>query len=288
MQVEGAARQMVVTVQQGATLQAYNGVRLEAGGVLQLQGGRVTTIGEVDIRAGGGIIGSGTIDGFQSLLAGIPEFAGKKFLQPKVVNAGVIDLQGTGPAGSLTINGDFVQSSSGMMFVDVVGPSSVDSMTVSGDATFGGNIEVDLIGSYTPAMGAMFTLLTADSLSLKGLSLAGADSSLFSPIVTSTTLSLVYTAGQFVADFDFNGVVNVADLAVWRQNAGQSTFAGDANRDGIVDGSDFMIWQRQIGSVLSPAVWASAAVPEPAAAALGLGALGALVSANRKRRPLSC
>ena len=100
-------------------------------------------------------------------------------------------------------------------------------------------------------------------------------------------------AATIPGDFNNDQTVDGDDLAIWKSNfgnnSGSATAAmGDADANGAINGADFLIWQRQIGSVLSPAVWASAAVPEPAAAALGLGALGALVSANRKRRPLSC
>ena len=85
-------------------------------------------------------------------------------------------------------------------------------------------------------------------------------------------------------DYDFNGVVNNADLAIWRADNGSTTKVdADGNNDGRVDGADFLVWQRTLGQSTTPGAAASGSVPEPGAAllaALGMGAVGAL-----RRRP---
>jgi hypothetical protein len=48
------------------------------------------------------------------------------------------------------------------------------------------------------------------------------------------------------ADFNDSGVVDAADLTVWKGAFGTSP-AGDANDDGVTDGSDFLIWQQSLG-----------------------------------------
>ena len=62
------------------------------------------------------------------------------------------------------------------------------------------------------------------------------------------------------ADFNHNGTVNAADLAIWK-GAFNATAAGDANGDGLSDGDDLLSWQNQLGS--SSATPVVGAVPEP-------------------------
>lgn len=106
------------------------------------------------------------------------------------------------------------------------------------------------------------------------------------------SLSLVKGIDQYelspalpiVADFDFSGVVDGGDLAVWAANYGtlEATFGvGDATGDGVVDGADFLVWQRARGG--SAGTPAANAIPEPGAIGL-LGLALALVAGRRTRR----
>jgi arabinan endo-1,5-alpha-L-arabinosidase len=67
------------------------------------------------------------------------------------------------------------------------------------------------------------------------------------------------------ADYDFNGIVDGDDLAVWLARFGPQPGA-DADVDGDSDGADFLAWQRQLGTSSSAAI--GRAIPEPASYAL--------------------
>jgi hypothetical protein len=69
------------------------------------------------------------------------------------------------------------------------------------------------------------------------------------------------------ADFNGDGLVNSADLAIWEAAYGISDLA-DANYDDQSTGLDFLAWQRQTQAGNPLAV--SKAVPEPASWLIGL------------------
>lgn len=70
------------------------------------------------------------------------------------------------------------------------------------------------------------------------------------------------------SDFNYDRLVDAADLSIWQESYGTQTGAtramGDANGDGRVDGRDFLVWQRQATASASAFV----AVPEPGSLAL--------------------
>lgn len=93
------------------------------------------------------------------------------------------------------------------------------------------------------------------------------------------------------ADFDEDGAVTGTDLLAWQRNLGKLVGAshgeGDANGDGAVDAADLQLWR---DGVMPAPVFAAAVasrVPEPAAiasAVLALGFGGAALRGARRRR----
>jgi hypothetical protein len=81
-------------------------------------------------------------------------------------------------------------------------------------------------------------------------------------------------------DFNGDGVVNQADLTLWRGAYGINA-NGDADGDGDSDGRDFLFWQKQYGTSTLTALQN---IPEPASLLLVAGALTAL-AINRKLIP---
>jgi hypothetical protein len=88
-------------------------------------------------------------------------------------------------------------------------------------------------------------------------------------------------------DFNGDGAVDGADLAVWQENYGTTDATkpppGDADGDQDVDGNDFLVWQQGL-TPGGASVGATRAVPEPGE--LGAGLLIALAWRRRAaRRP---
>jgi len=86
--------------------------------------------------------------------------------------------------------------------------------------------------------------------------------------------------GSFQGDFNLDGTVDIADLAVLRTNSGQAGMGyadGNANCDDLVDLADLTILRGTAGSSVSP-------VPEPASTGLLLLGGGALLRWRRGQR----
>ena len=98
-------------------------------------------------------------------------------------------------------------------------------------------------------------------------------------------------------DFNFDGMVDAADLPIWRSFFGIELFlgagplsGGDAVFDGRFDGGDFLTWQRNLGRTTFPLPGSSlpsspvTAVPEPASMIQLLLAAASVALAWRRSR----
>lgn len=77
-------------------------------------------------------------------------------------------------------------------------------------------------------------------------------------LVDDILLNAHISAEPIPGDFDWNYVVDEADLLQWKDDFG-NTPDSDADLDGDSDGNDFLIWQRQFGTRTTVAT----EVPEP-------------------------
>jgi arylsulfatase A-like enzyme len=289
VEVKSPTGRMQLNLLANDTLDALNGARISSGGVLRFVNGTFVTAREVDVRPGGFLEGAGLITGYQDIIANIPEFQNQRLLEPEVLNAGTVDIYQDSAAGSvpglMTINGDFSQSASGQLRVDILGNGipgvDFDKLVVTGQATLGGSLYVSVGDGFIPQPGQFFSILSASSLSIAGLQLTGPAANLFSLAVIGSTDLVLTAGGGMPGDFDGNGVVDGADLAIWQQHYGQVGQSGDYDGNGAIDGADLLGWQRQLGA-LAPAATANAAVPEPSG--LAMIAIGIACPLLTKRR----
>jgi hypothetical protein len=165
--------------------------------------------------------------------------------------------------------------------------SQYDRVIVSGALNLDGELNVTLLGGFSPTAGQEFDILNWGSLSgeFAGISLPALR------LGQSWDLSRLYADGILsvkttnTGDFNSDGSVDGADLESWKLNygiaSGASQLQGDANLDGSVDGSDFLEWQRQRNTSPSPA----ATVPEPTTLALSLfaGIMATILERSRSR-----
>lgn len=225
-----------------------------------------------------------------------------------VINDGLLNLGGDGTLVSMTVLGDFVNGPSGLLKLVLGGtdsPGLLSGIAVAGDITLAGALEVSLAGlsPIDPQPGDEFTLLTGGGVT------SGTFASLFLPELSDPTWGwtlferfgdVVLSVSDVMAvggDFNGDGIVDAADLAIWQNNfglmSGATGLLGDANGDGAVNMLDYYIWLDQVGGPPMPAGAllgsippAGSAVPEPATwvlAATGLLA-GWGVSRRRARR----
>src|SRR5262249_20831574 len=79
--------------------------------------------------------------------------------------------------------------------------------------------------------------------------------------------AFVGTAGYPLAgDFNRDGVVDMSDYVVWRNNLGKSVLAydgADGDGNGVIDANDYAIWRSSFGSTSGSGAYVISAVPEP-------------------------
>lgn len=212
-----------------------------------------------------------------------------------LVNDGGVIAPGDSP-GLTQINGDMILNS-GVLEIEIGGVQfgQFDRIEVDGIADFGGTLRVELVdlggGTHQPQLGDSIPFLAAgggagglfDALELPALAPGLAWQ--LNPGNVTAFLNVVADSPLDPADFNGNGTVDGADLAIWQSGfglTGQTNNAtGDADGDGSVDGADFLVWQRNLSAGLSETV--SAAVPEPTGLAAWMFASALLASISRQR-----
>ncbi|MBS0503261.1 MAG: PEP-CTERM sorting domain-containing protein [Proteobacteria bacterium] len=132
------------------------------GTIIKTGGGGTTTIGNtLDFQNNGTIdVRTGTIrlpDNFSN--AGTLTGSGAFALNGTLTNAGTI-APGVG-AGTLTLNGNYVQTNSGIFAAQLQSSSLADLFVVNGTAALAGNLNISCIGGCNIATGDVFTIFDA-------------------------------------------------------------------------------------------------------------------------------
>ncbi len=214
-----------LAVQSGG-LYFYDAYTQTAGSTV-LDGGAVKTLETLDIL-GGAVTGNGTITG-------------------DVLCAGEM-RPGFSP-GLLTIAGDYVQTASGSLHIELAsasGPGSGhDQLVVSGTAALAGALEVTLIDGFDPPLGSSYDVLSCANRT-------GAFEALSQPVLDGGRVAkveylpaVVRVSIALLGDIDDNGSVGVTDflalLAAWGACPLPPTACpADLDGDGTVGILDFL------------------------------------------------
>ena len=89
--------------------------------------------------------------------------AGSGTVSAQVQNTAEIDVGAPGFPGTLTVNGDYTQTSTAILVVEIGGPNpgtDFDQLNITGQATLDGTLTVNLIKGFEPNHGDRFVVLT--------------------------------------------------------------------------------------------------------------------------------
>ncbi|MFM6122779.1 MAG: beta strand repeat-containing protein [Sphaerospermopsis kisseleviana] len=153
----------------------FTGGYTQTAGITRLSGGSLTFDGSNFLNLqGGNLTGIGTITGNVNNTGG-------------QVNPG-------NTIGTLNITGDYSQSGTGTLNLELSSATTFDKFNITGAADIGGILKLNVTGGFTPTIGTKFTVLTYGSATTKSFnSIEGIDisSSLaFAPTSTGKNLIL--------------------------------------------------------------------------------------------------
>lgn len=129
--------------------------------------------GVVEVLAGGLNIPSFSNGGTVNVAAGATfTVSGSSFVNTGLIQGGGTVITPTGgmtnagtigpgnSPGHLTIDGDLIMATDGVVSIELNGVADFDLLTVIGDATLGGELDVVRLAGYTPTIGDSFIIMT--------------------------------------------------------------------------------------------------------------------------------
>jgi len=139
LEIAGSSSKQAVLVPEGVELVGRNEIRISKNGVLELDGGSVSSVRWVDVLADGELRGSGTVES-------------------SLYSEGLLVVD-----DSLRVKSDFVASGASQLTVGI-GPSGTSELQVSGSAHLGGKLKLALSGKRSIKEGSRFEILKAESV----------------------------------------------------------------------------------------------------------------------------
>lgn len=166
--VQGSATANTLNIVSGGFTVLPDGVfttssaNVENGFINVYSGGSAQVNSPITVSAGGEVIVNGTLTTPQLTLAPSALLAGSGIFTGNVLNSGTVS-PGNSP-GVLTINGNFTQTNSGELIIEVASAEVFDQLIVSGVASLDGTLVVTPYEGYAFQYGQTFEFLQASSV----------------------------------------------------------------------------------------------------------------------------
>jgi len=153
-----------------------NSVQIGSGGILDAGAGGYTqgTAGSFTSIAAGGelLVGGGdysqeigtwtVLDGALTAdtISNSGDFSGIGTMTGSLIDLGSI-TPGDDGLGSMTLDGQYDQT--GFLYIDISGPNQANRLAITGAATLGGTLSLDLLNGFTPSLGDAYEVLSFGS-----------------------------------------------------------------------------------------------------------------------------
>lgn len=198
---------------------------------------------------------------------------------------------------TMTVEGDLDLNAGSTLEMDLLSTTAFDQLIV-GDVLSVGNaaLDINLVGGYVPTAGDSFDILNfasaSGSFDTSGLPVLGGTLAWNTAnLLTTGVLSIIDTATGLLGDYNADGIVNLADYTVWRDNLGadDSVLPPGTTDDGsgVVDAGDYATWKANFGAssgALQSIAAGQGSVPEPTTVVLV--SIPLLVAAACRQRTL--
>jgi filamentous hemagglutinin family protein len=162
-----------LTVSQGGG--NANGTLNIASGTTTLTGGSAINAAAVNVLLGAMLAGNGTLTG-------------------TLLNHGTVSPGGAGSIGRLTVQGNYTQSSTGSLTVELGATDGFDQLATNGTASLNGRLNIRLLNGFKPPLASTYDVVTAQTLGS-----SGSFSSVDPPPSFNLTLPVGYPGGGTTA-----------------------------------------------------------------------------------------